>query len=55
MKTTIVTKKWTSNVGLSRFSNKSYEASLLTNGEISNEKNFNMQDKMLFAILSKVH
>jgi hypothetical protein len=46
-KTTMVTKKWTSKVGLSRFSNNAHKAFLITNGEIS-------QEKMHVAIPSKV-
>jgi hypothetical protein len=37
-KITMVTKNWTSKVGLSRFPNNAHEAFLLTNGEISQEK-----------------
>ena len=37
-KTTMVTKNWTSKVGLARFPNNAHEAFLLTNGEISQEK-----------------
>ena len=37
-KTTIVTKHWTSKVGLSRFPNNAHEAFLLINGEVYKEK-----------------
>jgi hypothetical protein len=43
-KTTMVTKNWTSKVGLARFSNNAHEALLLTNGDFPG-KNFNIQEK----------
>jgi hypothetical protein len=46
MKTTMVTKNWTSKVGLSRFSNNPQEAFLLTT--------FKKKYVMIIAILSKV-
>jgi hypothetical protein len=49
----MVTKNWTSKVGLSRFPNNAHEAFLLTNREISQEK-FQHSRKMQVAILSKV-
>ena len=53
-KTTMVTKNWTSKVGLSRFPNNAHEAFLLTNGEISQEKISTFKKKMHVANLSKV-
>jgi hypothetical protein len=52
-KTTMVTKNWSSKVGLSRFPNNAHEAFLLTNGEIPKKKKFNIQEQMHVAILSK--
>jgi hypothetical protein len=52
-KTTMVTKNWTSKVGLSRFPNNAHEAFLLTNGVISQEKISTFKEKMHVAILSK--
>jgi hypothetical protein len=43
-KTTMVTKNWTSKVGLSRFPNNAHEAFLLTNEDFP-RKNFNIQEK----------
>jgi hypothetical protein len=43
-KTTIVSKNWTSKVGLSRFPTNAHEVFLLTNGEISQQK-INIQEK----------
>jgi hypothetical protein len=50
----MVTKNWTSKVGLSRFPNNAHEALLLTNVEISQEKISTFKKNMHVAILSKV-
>jgi hypothetical protein len=46
----MVTKNWTSKVGLSRFPNNAQEAFLLTNGEISHGK-FQHSRKKLTNVL----
>jgi hypothetical protein len=46
-KTAMVTKNWTSKVGLSRFPNNAHKAFLLTNRDISQEKFQHSRKKML--------
>jgi hypothetical protein len=50
----MVTKNWTSKVGLKRFPNNALEAFLLTKREISQEKISTFKKEMHVAILSKV-
>jgi hypothetical protein len=51
-KTMMVTKNWTSTVGLSRVPNNGHENFLLTNGDFS-WKNFNILGKMHVAMFLK--
>jgi hypothetical protein len=51
----MLTKNWTSKVGVSRFLNNAQKTFLLTNREISQEKNSTFKKKMHVANLSKVH
>jgi hypothetical protein len=54
-KTTMVTKNWTSKVGLSRFPNNAHEAFLITKGEISQENISTFKKKMNVANLFSVY
>jgi hypothetical protein len=53
IKTIMVTKNWTSKVGLSRFPNNAHEAFLLTNGEISQEKISTFNKKCMLQFFQK--
>ena len=50
--TTMVTKNWTSKVGLSRFPNNAHKPLLLMKGDISNEKAMTFKKNLHFAIIS---
>jgi hypothetical protein len=51
----MVTKNWTSEVGLSRFPNSAHEAFLFKNREIFQENFLTFKKQIHVTILSKVH
>jgi hypothetical protein len=50
----MVTKNWTSKVGLSRFPNNMHEAFLLTKGEISQENISTFNKKYMLQFFQKL-
>ena len=46
---TMVTKNWTSNVGLLRFPNNAHKPLLLIKGDISLQKNYAIQEKLAWC------
>ena len=50
--TTMVTKDWSSKIGLSRFPNNAHEPLLLIKGDISQEKPMTFKNNLHVAIIS---
>ena len=50
--TTMVTKDWSSKIGLSRFPNNAHEPLLLIKGDISQEKPMTFKNNLYVAIIS---